>query len=149
MSAEEETLPSLRPSRPLVPIFTALALSLSALACDFNGLASRSGGDDEDDEMYTDAICIAAEAVDDTCEAEFGEDVEECAPFDDVDEACEAGDVPDECATAEALDDACELLFGEDAPECAPLDDLDEACEAEYGDDDDDDADDSDSDSAG
>lgn len=67
----------------------------------------------------------------------FGEDVAECAPFDDVDEACEHGKVSDDdtCELADSLVDACEALFGDDDERCAPLDDLTEACEGEDNDD--------------
>jgi hypothetical protein len=116
-------------TKHLLSLMTALALALP-VGCDGVGLMNRGGGDDEND-GDKDGICGAAATVDDACEAVFGEDVAECAPFDDVDEGCEHGkiDEADTCALAATLDDACEALFGDDDERCAPLDDLDEACE--------------------
>jgi len=137
----------------VTPMLVIIALALPLSACDLttdNGISQRGGadegdeegdGDEDGDEAEEDypegSICAAAEAVDDACEEAFGEDAEECMPFDDVDEACEAGQVgeDDACGLAEALDDACEDLFDEDVAECAALDAIDEACETDEEDD--------------
>ncbi|HWB77655.1 MAG TPA: hypothetical protein VG755_21965 [Nannocystaceae bacterium] len=92
-------------------------------------------GEGDDDRGENDGgLCGAAAAVDDACEAVYGEQAAECDPFDAVDESCEAGEVIDECGMAGPLDDACEALFGEQAPECDATDAVDEACEAQNGD---------------
>jgi hypothetical protein len=139
----------------VTPILAVLALALPLSACDLatdNGVSERGGpengdededgdgdedGEEEEEDYPEGSICAAAEAVDDTCEEAFGEDAAECMPFDDVDEACEAGQVSedDACSLAEALDDSCEELFGEDVAECAALDAIDEACETDEEDD--------------
>lgn len=119
-----------------LPILTALALAASgcnqpSVAQSRSNLDAANNTDNEDeDETPSSPVCAAAEAIDDACEAVYGEDVAECAPFDNLDEACEAGEVTDDCAVAEDLDDDCEDLFGEDAAECADSDAVDESCES-------------------
>ncbi len=120
--------------RLVFSMFASCAITLPAMAAcdaqekDDNDDDDDDGDDDDDDDGPKDGICGAAEAVDDACEAVHGEDVEACKPFDDVDEACEAGTVIDECKTASELDEACEALFGKSTAECAPVRTISEGC---------------------
>ena len=60
----------------------AALVGVGPLACDSAGTSTRSA-------QLDDNTCAAAEALDDACEAVYGEDVAQCATFDAIDEACE------------------------------------------------------------
>lgn len=114
-------------------LFPALVVALSfgapLMGCDdlFDD-DDDDGEEDDDDEVDRSDFCLAAEQIDDDCEAVNGEDVPTCAPFDDIDEACEVGSQDESCEAKAQLVVDCETVFGAAAPECSAAAGISDAC---------------------